>query len=131
MPDADQHARERAITALLGPIALCDLAIPIDNHARPEWVLALLHLRAAHAAQTLFASSIDGYVDGHPPAKPTARATHRSRCAVALVRVAALHLSDVAPVAAALAEVWGESDPATAQLRAIVARAAIGQPVTE
>jgi len=34
-------------------------------------------------------------------------------------------------VAAALAAVWGESDPATDQLRAIIDKAAAGQPVAE
>jgi hypothetical protein len=131
MPDADQVARERAITALLGPIARCDLAIPIDSHARHDWIGALSHLRSAHRAQALFASSLDGYLEGYAMPAKADRAIERGRCAVCLVRVAAMHLADVAPVAAALADVWGKGDPATASLLAISARAAIGQPVTE
>jgi hypothetical protein len=131
MPTAEQVARERAITALLGPIAVCNLAIPLDSRVRFEWIGALSHLQIAHRAQTLFALSIGSYLDSYALPAVADRATERSRCAACLVIVASLHLSDVLPVAVALAAVWGDSDPATDQLRAIIDKAAAGQLVTE
>ena len=123
MPDHAQAARAAAIADLVGPLAVVDLAIAIDDPARPDWVCVLGHLRHLYGAaqHTLLTSAIDVYIDGHPLPRRTVPALHRAHAALYLHRMARLRPALVAPLAVALTALWGSDDPGARQLAAIAA----------